>query len=186
MNSKNYLKQAIIMEKQKLIRTFVTNHEMVLNAIDLLTEQEFNYHSEGKWSAGQQLQHLLLTIQPFSTVLIRKDFILDKFGPINRAIWDEQTVFKHYLSSSRKAPEQFIPDDYVFFETKKELMAAVLKNVKNIQELLLSFSDAELDTLTLPHPLVGRLTIREMFYLMSYHPLHHLKQIKEQLLEKDA
>jgi len=48
-----------------------------------------------------------------------------------------------------------------------------------IGELLEQFTEEELDTLSLPHPLLGILSIREMFYLISYHPSHHLAQTKQ-------
>jgi len=42
-----------------------------------------------------------------------------------------------------------------------------------------NYTELELDSITIPHPLLGKLTIREMFYVMSYHPLHHKMQIQE-------
>ncbi len=39
-----------------------------------------------------------------------------------------------------------------------------------------SFSEAQLDALILPHPLLGKLTLREMLYFTIYHVQHHEKQ----------
>ncbi|HRH60621.1 MAG TPA: DinB family protein, partial [Chitinophagaceae bacterium] len=41
----------------------------------------------------------------------------------------------------------------------------------------------ELDVYILPHPLLGKLTLREMLYFTIYHAEHHLKNVEE-LIEK--
>jgi hypothetical protein len=38
-----------------------------------------------------------------------------------------------------------------------------------------------LDLLILPHPLLGKLTLREMLYFTLYHVEHHEKQVLENL-----
>jgi hypothetical protein len=35
------------------------------------------------------------------------------------------------------------------------------------------FSEAQLDEYVLPHPILGKLTIREMLYFTIYHATHH-------------
>lgn len=170
------------MIKQGLIGKFVYNHWKVTDYIDRLDEQKFIYSLNGKWSAGQHLQHILLTIMPFSKVLSSKEFIQEKFGYIDRLTWDYETVLDNYLKTSLKAPEQFLPKERIHLNQKTQIISEIHENLKNIENLLNQFSEDELDTMSLPHPLLGKLTIREMFYLMSYHPLHHMKQI-EQILE---
>jgi len=39
------------------------------------------------------------------------------------------------------------------------------------------FSETQLDQLILPHPLLGKLTLREMLYFTIYHVQHHQKQL---------
>ena len=51
---------------------------------------------------------------------------------------------------------------------RKELATAVGRLVRRLDR----FSEAELDTLLLPHPLMGKLTLREMLYFT----LHHVDQ----------
>ncbi|MBK7609450.1 MAG: hypothetical protein IPI18_20745 [Saprospiraceae bacterium] len=35
------------------------------------------------------------------------------------------------------------------------------------------FSEAEIDRYLIPHPLVGKITMREMFYFTVFHAGHH-------------
>ena len=44
-----------------------------------------------------------------------------------------------------------------------------------------SFSEKQLDTFILPHPLLGKLTLREMLYFTIYHAEHHKKQTLKNL-----
>ena len=43
---------------------------------------------------------------------------------------------------------------------------------------LSSWSESKLDTYLLPHPLLGKLTLREMLFFSVYHIEHHLKLLE--------
>jgi uncharacterized damage-inducible protein DinB len=168
------------MTKQALLSTFHKNHLELIDFVNALPIEKFNFCLEGKWSAGQQLNHVYLTLVPFTKVLQSKEYVLQKFGKISRPTWGIETVKENYFKTSLKAPPQFLPEPTSI--DMKELIAIKIEEaVATIQYLLDQFSEDELDTLVLPHPLLGLLTIREMFYLMSYHPIHHLKQIEQGL-----
>jgi uncharacterized damage-inducible protein DinB len=50
---------------------------------------------------------------------------------------------------------------------------------KNVER----WSEKELDKRQLPHPLMGKLTLREMLFFTHYHTLHHGAKIDE-LIER--
>lgn len=168
------------MTKNELIETFFKNHQELVAYINGLTDEQFEASYNGKWTPGQHLSHVYLTLMPFPRVLSSKDFIIEKFGMINRSTWDFDTVIENYLKTSLKAPQQFLPEPVTPVQ-KSIISADIEKAVQTIQQLLGTYSEEELDTLVLPHPLLGNLTIREMFYLMAYHPTHHLKQAERNL-----
>jgi hypothetical protein len=169
------------MNKQELIKTFSDNHHTVITYIQALPDPHFSYRNHEKWTAGQQLRHILLTLLPFPKVLQSKDFIAQKFGTLQRTTWDYNTVRNNYLKTSRQAPSQFLPEE-ILPSQKAGLIAQLEEVLATINQLFVLYNEEELDSLVLPHPLLGKLSIREMFYLMSYHPLHHLNQIKEHLV----
>ncbi|GAA0881970.1 DinB family protein [Sphingobacterium siyangense subsp. cladoniae] len=169
------------MNRQELIKTFSDNHYTVIAYIQALPEPHFSYRNHEKWTAGQQLKHILLTLLPFPKVLQPKDYIAQKFGSLQRATWDYDTVRNNYLKTSRQAPSQFLPEE-ILPAQKEGLIAQLEEVLATINQLFVLYNEEELDSLVLPHPLLGKLSIREMFFLMSYHPLHHLNQIKENLV----
>ena len=94
------------MTKQKLIETFYNNHQEMIDFVNLLTDEQFTHSYDGKWTAGQQLSHVYLTLLPFPKVLSSKDFIEQKFGKIKRSTWGYDTVIENYLKTSLQAPPQ--------------------------------------------------------------------------------
>lgn len=176
------------MTKQQLIENFDHNHKELIAFIDALTDQEFAYSYKGKWTAGQQLDHVYLCLKPINQALSSKDFILQKFGKINRPVSDYDQVIEHYkaaLAKGGKAPDQFVPQQFNA-DGRRELSAQFIEILQRIREQLGSYTDEELDSLVLPHPLLGLLTIRELFYLMTYHATHHLKQTELNLAQDEG
>jgi hypothetical protein len=68
---------------------------------------------------------------------------------------------------------------------KGQELKANLKNV--VSKLCLSldtYSEDELDQYILPHPLLGKLTLREMLFFTIYHVKHHENLIINQVSER--
>lgn len=168
------------MNKHELIHAFAANHLEAIDFVNTLSEDQWNYAEPAKWSAGQQLKHLHLTILPFTRALQSKSVLLEKFGSIQRETLEYEQVIDLYMRSSRKAPDPYVPES-VSFNEKQELIRNMEETIAVIRLLFLQFEENELNQYVLPHPLLKLLTIREFFYLMSYHPLHHLKSIQLQL-----
>ncbi len=168
------------MTKQELVDRFRVNHQELIDYVDSLTDESFLYSYDGKWTAGQQLSHIYLCLLPLSKILVSKEVILRKFGKINRETWDYDTVIGNYFKTSLKTLDRFLPE-YIHPEQKRKLIADFQDIVLTIHQLLERFTEEELDSLVLPHPLLGNLTIREMFYLTTYHPTHHMEQARQNL-----
>lgn len=172
------------MTRESLIEKFDENHQAVIAYISELSEAAFLYSNQGKWTAGQQLGHLYLCLKPIAQALASKAYILQKFGRIDRpAMTYEQIVdrYKAALDKGGKAPDLFLPEP-VDAAGKPGLTAGLSALLQTIRQLLGSYAEEELDTLVLPHPLLGKLTIRELMYLMTYHATHHHRQAERNLV----
>lgn len=171
------------MTTKQLINQFVSNHQSAAEYICSLPDEDFERSANEKWSAGQQLAHLLLCIRPISQALSSPDYIREKFGLQTREAMDYDAVMAAYrtgLQNGGKAPERFVPP-MVTISERETLHSELNEVLATIQQQLNTYSESDLDTLVLPHPFLGLLSIRELFYLMSYHPLHHLQQVKKHL-----
>ena len=168
------------MTKEALIETFCKNHEEFSSYINSLNGADFIFAAKDKWSAGQQLEHVYLCIVPFTKALASKEYIEQKFGKVNRPLWNHEEVKVRYtnaLQNGGKSPTNFVPA-MVDLNKKVELTNSLKDALKTISHHWETYTEAELDTLILPHPLLGNMTIREMFYLMADHATHHLNQTK--------
>jgi hypothetical protein len=48
------------------------------------------------------------------------------------------------------------------------------------------WADSQLDQYIVPHPLLGKITLRELCYFTIYHTYHHLAIVKERVSESKA
>jgi hypothetical protein len=61
-----------------------------------------------------------------------------------------------------------------------------MKEVEGVAGKAVKFSEKDLDTLILPHPLLGKVTLREMLYFTIYHVQHHVEQVKTNLADRKS
>ena len=94
-------------------------------------------------------------------------------------------TYKRALEKGGVAPSRFLPEP-VDVDARSRLVEKVYELLHTLQKEWENYSDAELNSLVLPHPLLGNLTIREMFYLMAYHATHHHRQIEQSLAQQFA
>lgn len=171
------------MSATQLLENFEANHREFVSYINSLTDEQFVLSANGKWAPGQQLDHVYKCNQPLAFLFANKPVIESKFGKIDRPTWSNEEVFEKYttaLAAGGKAPTRFIPEE-VTVAQKQELAAKTLNDVSSIVKLLNTYTEEELDSLAIPHPLLGNMSIREMMYLMTYHATHHLNRTRENL-----
>ncbi|MDN3705642.1 DinB family protein [Myroides ceti] len=171
------------MKQQQLIEQFYATHRLFLEYVNSLSPEAFMHTKSGKWNAGQQLSHIYLCLQPIAKALVSKDFLREKFGTLNRPLMDEAHVITRYkeaLANGGKAPERFVPGAFNS-EERDKATAETEQLLTGIGQLLQDYTEEELDTLVMPHPLLGPLSIREMMYLMTYHATHHQLQTEANL-----
>jgi hypothetical protein len=61
------------------------NHQVFTDYVLSLNEQEYEYAAAGKWSAGQQLEHIIKSVSPVANALAMPlDMLATTFGTANR------------------------------------------------------------------------------------------------------
>ena len=84
-------------------------------------------------------------------------------------------IAKGAQASGRFLPDQEKPAERVE-EKKKELLDQWSKASKDLVSVAEKWIEDELDQYQLPHPILGKKTIREMLYFTIYHNLRHASQ----------
>ena len=89
-------------------------------------------------------------------------------------------MYKAEIAKGAQASGRFLPDQQSPAEGAKEKKTELLERwSKASTDLVLvaeKWNDSELDEYLLPHPLIGKLTIREMLFFTIYHNLRHASQ----------
>jgi len=172
------------MIQQELIDKLKENHTAFADYINSLTAEEFMRSRNGKWTAGQQLDHIRISVKPVAQALaMPKLGLRTMFGKANRPSksYDELVAkYKLKLQEGGVATSRFIPDE-VTVEQTEELIKSVTEIVSKLCKQLHDYTEKDLDELILPHPLLGKLTLREMMYFTIYHVVHHHNSTHENL-----
>lgn len=173
------------MEKQEIIIKLKENHKSLVDYILALPDEEFIQHLPEKWSAGQQLDHIFRSVKPVTMAFGLPVFVLRiLFGKSNRPGRSFDELVKKYtskLAAGGVASGRFIPKA-VGVTDRLNLTKSLILNVGKLCFLMEKYTDHELDTFILPHPLLGKLTLREMLYFTIYHAEHHLDLTKRNLI----
>lgn len=137
---------------------------------------------DGAWTAGQHLLHMIKSTKPLAVgagyprILLRL-----KFGKVANQSASYEGLVKKYtdaIAAGGQATGAYVPRT-----VKKEERDVLLKRFKTEMSVLVNnvhkWSEKNLDNTAVPHPLIGKLTFREMLYFTIYHMEHHLKILQE-------
>lgn len=156
-----------------------------LALIKWVSEQDkdmFCVSVDKKWSTAQQLSHLTKSIKPLVMILRKPKFVMKLlFGTSNRETRSYQTVIQKYntkLELGGEATNPYRPKSFVASD-KKRLLDKYAAYTEKLERLVNRCSESELDKYILPHPLLGKLTLREMMFFTIHHTQHHSDSIKK-------
>jgi hypothetical protein len=172
------------MKKQEIIDLLTKNHASFVAYMNELKREEFEFAHQEKWSAGQQLAHIVLCVKPLVKVFgMDKEVIAQNFGLSNRESASEKVLFDSYkekLSGTYKTADRYLPE-VVLLNQRQDLTENLTKLIQSLCVNIASFTETELDSLFIPHPLLGNLTLREMLYNAIHHVEHHQEATKNNL-----
>ncbi len=174
------------MNKVEILAKFEESSKALTDYLKYLTKDEFEYAPEGKWNAGEQTIHVLKSQKAINKGLKMPKFILkNRIGKANRPSKGyDQVVFRYQerLSefASKPGPREFQPAKSSHSDLNR-MLEGFKKTEETLKKLLKKWSEDQLDEFILPHPLLGKVTVREMLYFSIYHMDHHQNLIKRYL-----
>ena len=167
------------MNKRAIKKELIETHKSFTDYISSLSEDKFAERINSvKWSAGQQLQHIFLSVRPVNLALLLPKFILRLFGKPkqNRSYEEIIKTYQNSLKNGGKAGALYIPKR-VSSDQKQKLIIDLTNLIMSLNQKIDKLDEEDLDNYILPHPLIGKTTIREMLYFTIYHVQHHHKAI---------
>ncbi len=170
------------MQKEDIILALEETHNTLISWLKVQEDDKWEVGPEGKWTTGQHVLHLLQSCAKLNSALSIPKFILKyKFGKANRDVRDYETVVKRYhdrlkeVNGATFGPSQNmrIPK----LRDKSYLLDRIQTENKKLQYKTHKWTDVQLDSYVLPHPLMGKMPVRELIMWTTYHIEHHTKTL---------
>lgn len=135
---------------------------------------------EGKWHCLQQVKHLVISQKATLLAYKMPGFAVglvygNRNGGVSRSYDEIVEAYLAHLNNGAKAPAEYEPKSGF---DKDRLVNAFDKIGHDYLEAVAAKTEKELDTLQVKHPLLGKLTLRELAYFTLYHNRHHLKSMQ--------
>lgn len=171
----------MIHQKSEIINALNDNYDLLINWLENHDDDLFEKGPKNKWTTGEHAKHLVLSTTSLNQGLRMPRFVLKMlFGKNNRQERNyEQLVskYKQKLSEGGQATSRYIPKPIPKAQKKKIIRQLQSENEKLVAAINAWDSD-DMNVYLLPHPLLGKLTIREMMFFTVYHTEHHLNTLK--------
>lgn len=101
------------MTKKEIIHQLEIHYTAFLACVSKLPEQQYQYSHQQKWTAGQQLDHLIKSIDPLVKFYGMSPQAMEQmFGKTKRAnqFYKQLTTnYQEELAAGGKAPSRFLP-----------------------------------------------------------------------------
>jgi hypothetical protein len=169
------------MNKIELSKRLIQEHQSFIDFISSLSNEDLMRSHDNKWNPAQQLEHVYLCLRPVKLALSLPNIIPTiLFGKSKEGSRTYESLVEAYqlkLKNGGKSPSMYKPKKSV--RDVDKLKIVLIHLVNNISNKLSHFQENDLDSFLLPHPLLGKLTIRELVFFAIYHVGHHQKQIEK-------
>ena len=125
------------MNKQEIIDSLQQHYHSFIDYMNSLSAEEYAYSYEQKWTAGQQLEHIVLCVKPIVQVFSMDPAMIEKnFGSTTRPGHTYETLLAEYeekLKEGGKAPSRYVPETLVSDERGMltEMLAKMINRGKS-------------------------------------------------------
>ncbi len=175
---------APILSKEEITQQLIAALNETLAYCIEISDEIFFHQPETKWSIAQDIAHLTTATNSSRLAYILPKFIVRLFaGKPNRPsrTYDELVEkYKSKLEKGGKAGGRFVPKP-ISPAIGKQVLLDDFSNAMNKLAIALKrkWETNQLDKYLAPHPLLGKITLRELGYFNIYHTFHHLALIKK-------
>lgn len=173
------------MKSEEINNLLEKKHKELFEWLENQPHDSWEKGPENRWTVGQHFLHLHNSMKMLNKALALPKFLLKyKFGISNRPSRSYEEVAKRYetkLSENLDRAKRFNQNmEIPSVERKKDIVNSIQIQNKKLQFKTRKLKDKHFDKLLLPHPLMGKMTLREIIMWTAHHTEHHCK-----ILQKD-
>ena len=169
--------------KQDIIQEITNSIDDISNFLANIPQDSLSVSHNGKWSIVENIIHLNKSVAPINMALGLPKFSFIFFSRSKDQLSYEQVVSKYQekLKEGAVATGPYVPSERSKNTAKENLIGEFKKHHQTLVSKLSKWSEEDLDKYRLPHPIIGKISIREMLFFTAYHIKHHLKTIESQI-----
>lgn len=173
--------------KEELIPCFERVHAGVRETFAALPAESFAARPAPQaWSGAEHLRHLVLSVRPLARALtLPRPLLWLRFGPgrgRSRRYVEMRETYRAALRAGGKASGPYVPVVALPSGGPEALRETLLAQWDGagaaLVDALSGWGEGALDRTRLPHPLLGKLTVREMLLFTLYHDQHHADAVR--------
>ncbi len=176
--------------RDDLIAALESVHREAAELFGSLSEDDFFRRPEdGVWSPAENLVHLIKSVQAVASAMGWPRLLLTVlFGRSHggsRSYAEIRAIYLEALGQGGRAGGRYVPAALApagaeaIQAARARALAGWDRVGKALVGILGRWSEENLDRHRLPHPLLGKLTVREMLLFTHYHDLHHLQSVRK-------
>ena len=174
----------MIETKEDIIQELDKRYDRLCAWVKAQEAERFIQGPEGKWTTGQHIGHLIKSTQPLNMAMrLPRIQLRTMFGKPNRETRSYDAVVKRYLERLAQAvggasPKEFIPK-VPSIDEKSNMIDTLNKEREKLKTIIAKWDEEKLDKYLLPHPLMGKMVLREILFFTLYHTEHHTRALEE-------
>lgn len=140
----------------------------------------------GKWSIAENVQHLIISTKITTLAYTLPLFIVRWVGGKPKrapGTYDELLLkYRKALLNGATANKTYVPKPLEIKYGKEKLLLNWAKiSARFINALKYNTTEGKLDEYLARHPLLGKISLRELGYFTIFHTEHHLSTIKNRI-----
>ena len=171
----------VLHTKSELINALKDSNQRAETWFSQMPANDFFARRGDVWAPSDNVDHLVRAVKPIATALkLPKITLQAMFGkPEKPSMTYEELcqLYRDQIAKGARASGRYLPNqDSPTTEAEQKKQALLGRWSKANVELLSiveKWDENELDNYLLPHPLIGKLTVREMLFFTIYHNLRH-------------
>jgi hypothetical protein len=179
-----------VRNRSDIIEALSASEKEVADFFTSLSAEELSLRAGTAWTALEQLDHLNIGVAAVTRGFAAPKLLLRlRFGRPKRpgmSYIELRDDYRARLASGGRASGAFVPKpvelaDASILKHRDELVERWRRRHGRLRDAVSSWSEKHLDTIQLPHPLLGSISAREMLYFQIYHGEHHVAATKLRL-----
>lgn len=172
-----------LLDRFQIIQNTETVFKETTSYVRNVEDMNFFKRLEDKWSIAENIQHLIAATKMTSLALRVPKFVLRLlYGKPNRPSRSYEelvTKYKAKLEAGGAASGRYIPNAKDIGSKEEMILKWEAATQRYLARVKYYWEEDKLDKYIVAHPLLGKITIRELTYFTIYHTKHHLKTIRQ-------